>query len=137
MVKRIIASTLLVVACTQLALAQELPKWAIPGICAKASAPGQCALFEGRARNAVSGSWGVLPETVKRSCLAAVKNPLDQSWRLLGHCIEAETLKGVERRAVATAATPADPVPRSNPSPSPNGEPAPLLSPPAEPSKAQ
>jgi hypothetical protein len=118
-----LASSLLVFASPQLALAQELPAWKIQQACAEESAPGQCALFEGRARNAVSGSWDVVPETVKSSCLAAVKSPLDQSWRLLGQCIERETLKGVERRAVATAATPAEPVSAPKPG-STDGTPA-------------
>jgi hypothetical protein len=132
MIRTRITSTLVVVLAPKLVLAQELPTWTPPDICANESAPGQCALFEGRARNAVSGSWNVLPEAVKRSCLAAVKSPSDQSWRLLGQCIDTETLKGVHRRAVATAATPAEPVPV----PKTAGAPAPRSSPPVEPSKA-
>jgi hypothetical protein len=136
MIRGRITSTLLVVMAPQFALAQELPTWSPHEICAKESAPGQCALSEGRARNAVSGSWGVLPEAVKTDCLAAVKSPLDQSWRLLGQCIDAETLKAVHRRAVATAATPADPVPAQRPIEATGGAPAPGSSLPAEPPKS-
>jgi hypothetical protein len=132
MIKRRIALSLLLATFPQLALGQELPKWTIQEICANESAPGQCAVFEGRARNAISGSWGVMPEAVKRSCLGAVKSPLDRSWRLLGHCIEMATLKAVDRRAVATAATPAEPVP----APIPAGSVPPVPSAPVEPPKA-
>jgi hypothetical protein len=121
---RIIASSVLAVTCPQLVLAQELPTWRIDEVCAKESATGQCALFEGRARNAVTASWDVMPEAVKKSCLAAVKNPLDQSWRLLSQCIERETLEAVDRRAVATAATPAEPVPAPQPAGPASGSPA-------------
>jgi hypothetical protein len=133
---RRIASSVLAVTFPQLALAQELPTWRIHEVCAEASAPGQCALFEGRARNAVSGSWDVMPEAVKKSCLAAVKSPLDQSWRLLSQCIERETLKAVDRRAVATAATPAEPVPAPQPAGSGDGSSAPVPGLTAEPPKA-
>jgi hypothetical protein len=130
---RRIASSLLAVMSPQLALAQALPTWRIQEICAKESAPGQCALFEGRARNAVSGSWDIMPEAVRRNCLAEMMSPQNQSWRLLGNCIDRETLKGVDRRAVATAATPAAPVPAPNlPGPT-DGTPAPQPTPPAEP----
>jgi hypothetical protein len=137
MLIRIIASTLPVAAFAHLALAQPLPTWAIPEICAKESTQGQCAVFEGRARNAVSGGWEVLPEAVKKSCLAAVKSPLDQSWRLLSQCIEVETLKGVDRRAVATAATPAEPVPPPKPAVPTDGIPSPPFSLPSDPPKTQ
>jgi hypothetical protein len=133
---RIMVSGWVVVASSQLAMTQELPKWDIPEICANESAPGQCALFEGRARNAISGSWDVLPEAVKKRCFDSVKTPLDQSWRLLGYCIEAETLKGVNRRAVATAATPAEPVTPPQRAASATGEPAPLFGMPAAPPKS-
>jgi hypothetical protein len=135
MISSRITLTLLALLAPQFALAQELPTWTPQEICATESAPGQCVLFEGRARNAVAGSWGVLPEAVKRSCLAAVKTPLDQSWRLLGQCIDTEALKGVHRRAVATAATPAEPVPAPRPT-EPAGGPAPGSSLPVEPPKA-
>jgi hypothetical protein len=137
MASRIIASTLLMAACTQHALAQELPRWTIPEICAKTSVPGHCARFEARAQNAVSGSWDVLPEVVKNNCLAAVKSPLDQSWRLLADCIDTETLKGVDRRAVVTAATPSEPVPPPKPAVSTDGIPAPPFNLPTEPPRTQ
>jgi len=137
MVTRIIVSGWVVFASSQLALTQEQPKWDLSAICANESAPGQCVLFEGRARNAVSGSWDVLPEAVKKACMDSLKGPLDQSWRLLGNCIEGETMKGVNRRAVATAATPADPVPPPKPpATSANGNPAPPSGSPAEPPKS-
>ena len=137
MVTRIFVSVLVIVASTPPGLAQQLPKWDIAGICAHESAPGQCALFESRAQNAVSGSWDVLPEAVKKKCFESVKTPLDQSWRLLGYCIEAETLKGVNRRAVATAATPAEPVPPPQPpAAADSGEPAPPSGSQAEPPKS-
>jgi hypothetical protein len=137
MALRIIALTLLVAVCTQRALAQELPRWAIPEICTKTSVPSHCARFEARAQNAVSGSWDVLPEVVKKNCLAAVKSPLDQSWRLFADCIDAETLKAVDRRGVATAATPSEPVPPPKPAMSTDGIPAPPFSLPTDPPKAQ
>ena len=133
---RTIASFVLAVTCPHLALAQELPTWRIDEVCAKASVPGHCALFEGRARNAVTGSWHVMPEAVKKSCLAAVKSPLDESWRLLGQCIESETLEAVDRRAVATAATPAEPVPAPQPAGPAGGSPAPAPGLTAEPPNA-
>jgi hypothetical protein len=135
MIRRRISPALLMVMAPQFALAQELPAWTLAEICANASAPGQCALFEGRARNAVSGSWEVLPDAVKRTCLAAVKSPLDQSWRLLIDCIDTETLKAVHRRAAATAATPAEPVPAREPAEPANRAPAPNSSVPLEPPK--
>ena len=91
--------------------AQELPGWRIKDICAKDSDPGQCAAFEGRAFNAVSGSWAFVLEPIKQACLAQVKSPLDQSWRLLAECLEDESQKAVDKGAVNTARTPAEPVP--------------------------
>jgi hypothetical protein len=89
--------------------AQALPTWSIAEICAKE--PQQCAAFEARAREAVSGGWGVLPEAYRMACLGEVKLPEDRSWRLLSQCLEQQALKGLDKDAIATAATPAEPVP--------------------------
>lgn len=86
--------------------AQELPGWRIKDICVKDSDPGQCAAFEGRAFNAVSGSWAFVLEPIKQACLAQVKSPLDQSWRLLVECLEGESQKAVDKAAVNTALRP-------------------------------
>lgn len=93
------------------ARAQALPGWKITDICAKESAPGQCAAFEGRALKAVSASWPFLLEPIKQACLAELKSPLDQSWRLLAECIDVQSLKALDKTAVQTARTPAEPVP--------------------------
>lgn len=117
--------------------AQTLPNWPIPEICAKESAPGQCAAFEGRALKAVSGSWAFVLDSVKSNCLAQVKSPLDRSWRLLAECIDVETTKALDKRAVYTAKTPAEPVPPPRPAappPPPQASPQPAA---AEPPKAQ
>jgi|GEM_PF-4675470 len=95
--------------------AQSLPKWSIAEICAKESAPGQCAAFEGRALNAVSASWPFVLDPVKQACLGQLKTPADHSWRLLAECIDAETLKVLDKTAVQTARTPAEPVPPPRP----------------------
>lgn len=71
-------------------LAQSLPDWQPRDICANDSANGQCLLFEQRAKNDVTASWSVLPETVQRTCLARFEPPLEPSWRILGDCIEIE-----------------------------------------------
>ena len=52
------------------ARAQALPGWKIADICAKESAPGQCAAFEGRALKAVSASWPFVLDPIKQACLA-------------------------------------------------------------------
>jgi hypothetical protein len=93
------------------ARAQALPGWKIADICAKESAPGQCAAFEGRALKAVSASWPFVLDPIKQTCLGQVKSPLDQSWRLLSECIDGETIKALNKGAVQTAKTPAEPVP--------------------------
>ena len=97
------------------ARAQALPGWNIADICAKESAPGQCAAFEGRALKAVSASWPFVLDPIKQTCLAQVKSPLDQSWRLLSECIDGETIKALDKGAVQTARTPAEPVPPPKP----------------------
>ena len=95
--------------------AQALPTWPIAEICAKEGTPGQCAAFEGRARNAVSSSWAFVLDPIKQACLAQLKTPADQSWRLLAECIDNETLKALNKAAVHTARTPAEPVPPPRP----------------------
>jgi hypothetical protein len=129
--------------------AQGLPAWRIADICARESAPGQCAAFEGRALNAVSASWPFLLDPIKKTCLDQAKSPADQSWRLLAECIDGETLKALNKAAVHTAKTPAEPVPpprppapppapaaEASPSPAPAAS-APPAPPPPEPPKAQ
>ena len=91
--------------------AQALPGWKIADICAKESAPGQCAAFEGSALRAVSASWPFLLDPIRQTCLGQAKSPPDQSWRLLAECIDGETLKALDKAAVQTAKTPAEPVP--------------------------
>lgn len=98
---------------SSLALAQEIPAWSIAEICAKETQ--QCATFEARARQAVTGGWGVLPQAYQAACLADVKSPLDRSWRQLSQCLELQVLKGLDKRAIATVATPAEPVPPPRP----------------------
>jgi hypothetical protein len=93
------------------ARAQALPGWKITDICATESAPGQCAAFEGRALKAVSSSWTFVLDPIKKACLAQVKSPLDESWRALAECIDAETLKALDKTAVHTSRTPGEPVP--------------------------
>jgi hypothetical protein len=90
--------------------AQALPGWKIADICASESAPGQCAASEGSALQAVSASWSLLLAPIKQSCLGQLGSPDDRSWRLLAQCIDAETLKAVDKTAVRTAKTPAEPV---------------------------
>jgi hypothetical protein len=122
--------------------AQGLPTWKIGDICAKESAPGQCAAFEGRALKAVSASWPFVLDPIKQTCLGRATSPLDQSWRLLADCIDRETIRALDRNAVNTARTPAEPVPPPRPpapaaAPAPAAEAAPPQAQPAEPPKAQ
>jgi hypothetical protein len=88
------------------AAAEQLPTWNIADVCRGDSAPGQCGMFERRARNAVSGSWDVLPPETQAACIAATRSPGDQSWRALAGCIELETLQAKRERAIATGSTP-------------------------------
>lgn len=119
--------------------AQALPNWQIADICAKESAPGQCAVSEGRALNVVSSSWAFVVDPIKQACLAQLTAPLDHSWRLLGDCIDAEAFKVRDRTAVKTAKTPGEPVPPPKAPPAPPAEAAasPASAPPTEPPKAQ
>src|SRR5437016_4290090 len=95
--------------------AQALPGWKISDICAKESAPGQCAAFEGKALRAVSASWPFVLDPIRQACLGQAKSPPDQSWRLLAECIDDETLKALDKAAVQTAKTPSEPVPPPRP----------------------
>lgn len=88
-----------------------LPGWAISLICAHESAPQSCTDLERRARGAVSAGWPFVLDAVKRTCLDEARQPSDQSWRLLAACLDAEAVKEVDRAAVHTSKTPAEPIP--------------------------
>lgn len=88
-----------------------LPKWKISEICAKESAPGQCAAFEGVALKSVSSSWQFVLDDIKQACLAQLSNPLDQNWRELANCVNNANTRALDRFAVKTARTPGEPVP--------------------------
>jgi hypothetical protein len=118
------------------ARAQALPTWQIADICAKESAPGQCAAFEGQALNVVSSSWAFVVDPIKQTCLTGLKSPLDHSWRLLAECIDAEALKARDRTAVKTVKPPAEPVPPARP-PDPAAAISPASASPAETPKQQ
>src|SRR5581483_565319 len=115
------------------ALAQALPAWKITDICAHESAPGQCAAFERQAFNAVSASWLFVLEPTRQACLAQVRSPLDQSWRLLAECLDAQARAAIDKAAVQTARTPAEPVPPPRPREPPAPPPAAAPPPPAPP----
>ena len=93
----------------------DLPTWKIPEICAKDSAQAHCLALESRAWRAVSGSWVSVPDAVKKTCLGSARSPLDRSWRVLGDCVDEEMERAGDRKAVATARTPAEPVPAPRP----------------------
>lgn len=93
----------------------DLPTWKIPEICAKDSAQAHCLSLESKAWRAVSGSWVSLPDAVKKTCLGNTKGPGDQSWRVLGDCVDEEMEKQGDKRAVATLRTPAEAVPPPKP----------------------
>ena len=93
----------------------DLPAWNIPEICAKDSAQSHCMALESRAWRTVSGSWVSVPDAVKKSCLGAARSPLDRSWRVLGDCVDEEMEKAGDKKAVATARTPAEAVPPPKP----------------------
>lgn len=121
------------------ASSEEIPDWKISEICASENNPGYCAIFEREARRAILGGWGVLPESYRKECLAQVKGPYDRSYRLLSQCLEAQSLKGLDKDAIKTAATAPEPLspPKAEmaPPPAPRAaEPAP--SPPAPPAPA-
>ena len=115
MVTRMLAMPAVAVLLAAPAAAGQLPSWDINEICRGDSAPGQCRLAEGRARSAVTGSWGVLLPTIQAACLDATRAPADQSWRELAGCIEIKTLNGKQQRAMATRITPSQPEPAQEP----------------------
>ncbi len=134
-----VASILIAASAAQTALAQDivkdvraslvdLPAWKIPEICAKDSAQGHCVSLESKAWRAVSGSWISVPDAVKKICLGDSKGPGDQSWRVLGDCVDEQMEKQGDRRAVATARTPAEAVPPAKATAAPKIEvPPPVL----------
>ena len=97
--------------CGEVHAQAALPGWKIADICAKESAPGQCADFERSALRTVGASWTFVLEPIRQTCLGQAKWPPDQSWRLLAECIDGETLKALDKAAVQTAKTPSEPVP--------------------------
>lgn len=99
----------------------DLPAWKIPDICAKDSAQSHCLALESRAWRTVSGSWVSVPDAVKKLCLGAVRSPADRSWRVLGDCVDEEMDKAGDKKAVATARTPAEAVPAPKAPPSSPG----------------
>lgn len=88
-----------------------LPGWKPADICLPSSARGQCEAFEYRAYRAVSGSWAFIPDAIRSGCLGVVRTPVDQSWRVLGDCIEERMAARVDKGAVMTSATPSEAVP--------------------------
>lgn len=99
-----------IVAAAKASLA-DLPAWKIPDICAKDSAQSHCLQLESRAWRTVGGSWVAIPDAVKKLCLGAARAPSDYSWRVLNDCIDEAMEKNVDKKAVATRYTPAEPVP--------------------------
>ena len=87
------------------------PVWHTADICKRDSVAGQCDLFETRAAKTVSGSWAFIPDDIRKFCLAEAAKPEDQSWRLLSSCIEGAMGRNIDRKAVQTLRTPAEPVP--------------------------
>ena len=67
--------------------AEPLPNWSINSICRSDSAPGQCRLFESRARARVAEAWLTLPESIQKGCAAEFRPPLEPSWRIMADCI--------------------------------------------------
>jgi hypothetical protein len=63
----------------------------------------------------VSASWTFVLDPIKQACLSLVRTELDRSWRSLADCIDNETLKALDKAAVNTARTPAEPVPPAKP----------------------
>ena len=64
-----------------------LPNWPIRSICSTDSAPGQCALFESRARGRVAEAWLAIPDSIKAGCISEFRKPLEPSWRVMVDCI--------------------------------------------------
>ncbi len=103
----------LAISATSPAAAQglPLPGWKISDICAKESAPGQCAAFEGTALKSISATWPLLLDQIKEGCIKQLANTADHSWRELADCVDSASLRVVDKAAVKTARTPAEPVP--------------------------
>ena len=119
---------------------QALPNWRIGDSCAKESAPGQCAAFEGEALAVISATWAFVSDPIKQTCLSELRRPPDQSWRLLAECIDAEASKIRDRTAVKTAKTPAEPglaLEVQTPRPTPQSAASPPSVAPTVPPKAQ
>lgn len=93
------------------AAAQTLPNWKITDICAKESAPGQCAAFEGAAVRSISATWPLLQDQIKQTCIAQTSKPADQSWRALADCLNNASTVVLDKAAVKTARTPGEAVP--------------------------
>ncbi|MGI9410622.1 MAG: hypothetical protein ACR2OV_11150, partial [Hyphomicrobiaceae bacterium] len=85
--RRVVAVVCIAVAAAVPAAADDPPKWSLAEICASDSAPGQCRLFEQRARAQVVEAWITLPDNIKRGCLAEFVPPLQPSWRIMSDCI--------------------------------------------------
>ena len=124
------------VAGSALAQTPTLPGWKIADICAKESAPGQCANFEGEALRAISATWTFVLDPIKDACLKQARTPSDQSWRLLAECLDNATLAADAKSAVLTARTPAEPVPPPRPAAPPTEVSAPAADPAAPPPAA-
>ncbi len=73
--------------CGQPAVAEPLPSWPLATICEYDSAPGQCRLFEARARSRVAEAWPAIPDNIRSGCLSVFRPPLDPSWRIMADCI--------------------------------------------------
>ena len=85
--RSVIAAVLLSVVAAAPAISQPLPDWSMREICARDSAPGQCVLFENRARNRVAEAWVTVPKKIRQGCLAEFRPPLEPSWRIMADCI--------------------------------------------------
>ncbi len=81
------AAGALAIAFATSATAQDLPNWRADVICANDSAPGQCVLFERRARAQVAEAWITIPETIRKGCLSEFRPPVEPSWRIMASCI--------------------------------------------------
>lgn len=108
------------------ASAQPFPQWSMNETCARESDPGTCRLFETRARDDVSGSWGVLPEPYKKDCLARASKSLPLSYRYLKDCIEDMAAAGQRTHRILT---------RGDQPPQPAASPAKTPAPAAAPAK--
>ena len=83
----VVTAILLLPALSGLSQAQSLPDWSISKICQQDSAPGQCRLFEQRARARVAEAWLTLPSSIQKGCATEFRPPLEPSWRIMADCI--------------------------------------------------